>query len=202
MLAAGDVPESRRAHYSQALHADAVRLSEQVERILDFGRLQHGGNVRRDPVAGRTVLAHGLRQGRPALRLVGQRLAVEAPRSLPPIVGDLDVLARALRNLLENAAKYAPAGSTVSVKAFAEADDLVIEVADQGPGIPAMERRIVFDPFRRGSNAGAGVAGSGLGLALVAAAAEHHGGRIVVHDRPGGGAVFRLALPIARGAAS
>lgn len=195
MLATGDVPEARRQHYLSTLHHDVLRLNDQVERILDFGRLQNGASLRREPVPGRSLLAKGLREGRAALRLVDQRVEVDAPRRLPPVTGDVDVLARALRNLLENAAKYAPRGSTVAVRAYASGRELVVEVADRGPGVPAGEHTDIFQPFVRGSDASSATPGSGLGLALVAAAAEKHGGRIEISQRPGGGAVFTLSLP-------
>ena len=82
------------------------------------------------------------------------------------------------------------------VRAFASARELVVEVQDRGPGVPADERAAIFQPFVRGSAAGPGTAGSGLGLALVAAAAQSHGGRVEVHARDGGGSTFRLHLPI------
>ncbi|MFO1077610.1 MAG: HAMP domain-containing sensor histidine kinase [Planctomycetota bacterium] len=197
MLAHGDVPEDRVADYVHALHGDVRRLTDQVERILDFGRLERGAPLRRVRTPARTVLARGLREGRPALRLVRQHLDVCAARVLPALDADVDVLGRALRNLLENAAKYAPPGSTIAVRAFADGRDLVVEVADTGPGVPAAERAAVFQPFVRASTASAAIPGSGLGLALVAAAAKAHGGRVEVADRPGGGAVFTLSLPIA-----
>ncbi|MEZ6036774.1 MAG: ATP-binding protein [Planctomycetota bacterium] len=198
MLASGDVPAERRDRYLTALHQDVLRLTDQVERILDFGRLQKGAALRRELVPARTLLARGVKQGRPALRLVGQQLSLEAPRALPAIVGDVEVLGRALRNLLENAAKYAPPGSTVAVRAFARGEELVVEVADAGPGVPTADRAGIFQPFVRGSEAPSGTPGSGLGLALVAAAAATHGGRVTVADRPGGGAVFSITLPARR----
>lgn len=198
MLASGDVPERRRDHYLHGLHQDVLRLNDQVERILDFGHLQKGAPLRQDRVPGRSLLAHGLRSGRPALRLVAQHVDVDAPRQLPTIVGDVEVLGRALRNLLENAAKYAPAGSRVGVRAFASGGELCVEIADQGPGIAAEERESIFQPFVRGEHATSGTPGSGLGLALVAAAAVGHGGRVTVGERSGGGAVFTLHLPVAR----
>ena len=196
MLAAGDVPADRVPHYLQTLHGDVRRLGQQVERILDFGRLEQGAPLRREAIPARAVLARGLRAGRSSLRLVQQQLEVDAPRSLPNLVGDVDVLSRALRNLLENAAKYAPAGSTVAVRAFADGRTLVVEVADRGPGVPAAERAAIFQPFVRSSTAPPGTPGSGLGLALVAAAAKAHGGTVDVRARDGGGAVFTLSLPI------
>jgi signal transduction histidine kinase len=195
MLARGDVPDTRRAHYLQTLHHDVRRLTDQVERILDFGRLQHGAPLRHAPIAPRTLLARALRDVRPALRQVRQRLEIYAPRTLPALRGDVEVLGRALRNLLENATKYAPAGSSVGVRAHATGDRLRIEISDQGPGVPPDERDRIFQPFVRGSRAGAGTAGSGLGLALVAAAVLRHGGEVAVHDRRGGGSVFTVSLP-------
>jgi signal transduction histidine kinase len=199
MLAGGDVPLERVPQYLTALHGDVRRLGQQVERILDFGRLEQGAKLRRETVPARTVLAHGLRAGRSCLRLVHQQLELDAPRSLPNLVADVEVLARALRNLLENATKYAPPGSTVGLRAFADGRALVVEVADRGPGVPAAERAAIFEPFVRSSTAPASTPGSGLGLALVAAAAKAHGGRVDVREREGGGAVFTLWLPIASG---
>ena len=199
MLATGDVPPDRVPHYLRALHGDVRRLDQQVERILDFGRLEQGAPLRRETVPARTVLARGLRAGRSCLRLVHQQLELDAPRSLPNLVGDVEVLGRALRNLLENATKYAPPGSTVALRAFADGRTLVVEVADRGPGVPAAERAAIFQPFVRSSTAPASTPGSGLGLALVAAAAKAHGGRVDVREREGGGAVFTLWLPIASG---
>lgn len=200
MLATGDVPESRRAHYLQSLYREVQKLTDQVDRILAFGRLEKGAPLQRESVPARAVLARGLRAGRPALRLVGQRLDVDAPRSLPMLDADVEVVTRALRNLLENAAKYAPPESTVTVRAFTDGADLVVEIEDRGPGIPAPERRAIFEPFVRRRES-ARVPGSGLGLALVAAAARAHGGRVDVKDgnHRGAegkvGAVFSLRLP-------
>ncbi|MFO1031323.1 MAG: HAMP domain-containing sensor histidine kinase [Planctomycetota bacterium] len=196
MLARGDVPLERRAHYVRALHQDVRRLGEQVERILAFDRLQKGAPLRVELLPARALLARGVRAGRPTLRLVGQQLAVDAARTLPSVRCDVELVTRALRNLLENAAKYAPAGSAVVVRAFASARELVVEVQDRGPGVPAEERAAIFQPFVRGSAAGPGTAGSGLGLALVAAAAQSHGGRVEVAPRDGGGSTFTLRLPI------
>jgi len=202
MLANGDVPDARQQHYLQTLHGDVTRLSDQVERILDFGRMERGAPLQREVVATRSVLARGLRAGLPALRLVQQNVALEVPRTLPPVEADVSVLTRALRNLLENAAKYAPAGSTVAVRAFADGDKITVEVADTGPGVAPDERQAIFQPFVRASTATPGIQGSGLGLALVAAAAKAHGGSVEVRDRNGGGAVFTLQLPTAKENAS
>lgn len=202
MLANGDVPAHRQPHYLQGLHGDVHRLTDQVERILDFGRFERGAALHREVVPTRSMLAKGLRAGIPALRMVQQNVTVDVPRSLPPLDADVEVLARALRNLFENAAKYAPAGSTIALRAFADGNNITVEIADTGPGVAHDERHAIFQPFVRASTATPGIPGSGLGLALVSAAAKAHGGTIDVRDRDGGGAVFTLQLPIAKESAS
>jgi two-component system, OmpR family, sensor histidine kinase MprB len=103
-----------------------------------------------------------------------------------------DRLARAINNLLDNAAKFGPEGSPVEVR-VAEGE---VSVRDHGPGVPATERELIFDRFHRGSRSRS-TAGSGLGLAIVRQVVRAHGGEATVEDAPGGGALFRLRLPVA-----
>lgn len=106
--------------------------------------------------------------------------------------GDRDLLFQALCNLLDNAIKYSPPGSEVSVGASETGDAVEISVADRGPGVPAQERDKVVDRFYRSAGV-AGIPGSGLGLSLVNAIAHHHGGQLVLADNaPGLRATLRL----------
>jgi signal transduction histidine kinase len=106
--------------------------------------------------------------------------------------GDRDLLFQALCNLLDNAIKYSPAGSQVTLEATGTADGFSISVGDRGPGIPEAERDKVLDRFYRSASV-AGVPGSGLGLSLVNAIAHHHGGQLVLTDNgPGLRATLRL----------
>jgi signal transduction histidine kinase len=106
--------------------------------------------------------------------------------------GDRDLLLQALTNLLDNALKFGGPGQHVAVSVRRDGGDAVLDIVDQGPGIPEAERARVFDRFYRGSRA-TGVPGSGLGLTLVAAIVRLHGGRITLEDaRPGLRAVVRL----------
>jgi signal transduction histidine kinase len=99
-------------------------------------------------------------------------------------------------NLLDNAVKYGPNGQTVRVATSAMLDGVRVMVEDEGPGIPANERRTIWEPFRRGEHAIGSVAvGSGIGLAVVREIVEWHGGVVRVEDAPGGGARFVVHLP-------
>jgi two-component system OmpR family sensor kinase len=119
----------------------------------------------------------------------------QAPWPLPAVEGDHDLLFLALHNLVDNALKFTGEGDTVEIRAFEDRDRLVIEVADTGPGIPEEEVAYVWQELYRAQGA-RGVPGSGLGLALVQAIAEKHGGAVALRSRAGQGTVFTLRLPV------
>ena len=100
----------------------------------------------------------------------------------------------AIHNLLDNAIKFTSPGDTIEVRAFDDDPDIVIEVADTGPGIPENEINRVWEELYRGEQA-RGVAGSGLGLSLVRAIIDKHGGNITLRSRPDQGTVFSIRLP-------
>ena len=103
-------------------------------------------------------------------------------------------------NLLDNAARHTPEGATISLRLSQQGDYAVVEVADDGPGIPAAMRTQIFDRFVRGEGPAdtARGTGTGLGLAIVSAVASSHDGTVEVTDSPSGGALFRARIPIAK----
>jgi two-component system OmpR family sensor kinase len=119
----------------------------------------------------------------------------QAPWPLPNVRGDTDLLLLAVHNLLQNALKFSRPGDTLELRAFEDGTDIVIEVADTGPGIPEDEQSHVWEELYRGE-AGRSIPGSGLGLALVRAIAERHNGRVNLRSRLGQGTVFSLRLPV------
>lgn len=119
----------------------------------------------------------------------------QAPWPVPDVKGDWDLLFLAIYNLLENALKFTRPGDTVEVRAFEDGTSVVIEVADTGPGISEDEAPHVWQELYRGHSA-RGVPGSGLGLALVRAIVERHGGEITLRSRAGQGTVVTVRLPM------
>lgn len=124
------------------------------------------------------------------LRLVLPR----APRPLPSVLGDRDLLAVALHNLVVNAVKYSGPGDVVELRGAESDRHVVLEVADTGSGVPDDEQESVWEELARDRGA-RGHPGSGLGLALVRAIAERHGGTAVLRSRPGAGTVVTVRLP-------
>jgi len=135
-----------------------------------------------------------------AAPLMGERhFVIDNDRPLR-VEGSADELHRMVLNLLDNAARHTPEGATIELKLSRQGDDAVVEVADDGPGIPAAMRTQIFERFVRGEGPAdtARGTGTGLGLAIVSAVAVSHGGSVEVTESASGGALFRARIPIAQ----
>ena len=117
-----------------------------------------------------------------------------APWPLPEINGDPDLLLLAIHNLLDNAIKFTSPGDTIEIRASDDESGIVIEVADTGPGIPENEINQVWEELYRSEQARS-VSGSGLGLSLVRAIIEKHGGKVALRSKSDQGTVFSVRLP-------
>lgn len=181
-----------------AIVESAADLSTLIDDLLDLARSDAGRlELRRRPTAVGEVLDRVARQMRPRLEERGQELMVSASPDLPTIEADPERLAQVLTNLLTNANKYAAEGSEIRLSAARGDGQLVIDVADDGPGIPAGELPHVFERFWRAeSGESQRVGGTGLGLAIAKSLVELHAGRISVHSPAGSGAHFRVTLPV------
>ncbi|MBI6546468.1 MAG: DUF4118 domain-containing protein [Cyanobacteria bacterium NC_groundwater_1444_Ag_S-0.65um_54_12] len=126
-----------------------------------------------------------------------EQIAVNLRTDLPALQVDVALLEQAMYNLLDNAVKHTPEGTPVSVRAFCDGRTLVIEIADQGPGLPPGEEERIFEKFCSFGR-GKVTPGTGLGLAIVRGVVEAHGGQINAMNRPDGGSLFRLSLPLQR----
>jgi two-component system sensor histidine kinase KdpD len=194
LLEAGDqLGDTTRTELLSSIHQEAERLDRLVNNLLEMTRLEAGGvTIRREwqPLEG--VLGAVLK--RLDRRLSDRVVHIDLPGDLPLVPFDAMLIEQVLINILENAAKYTPAGSPIDISAATVDGAVRIDVADRGPGFEPGEEQRVFEKFYRGPTAtGRGV---GLGLAISRAVIEAHGGRIWAEPRPGGGAVFHFTLPI------
>jgi len=176
----------------EKLRGDAARMNRLVGQLLSVARLD---SVPMDVAAQVDLVAttvEVLEYMTPWA--LGQvcLLGFDAPLSPVGVLGNADAIADAVRNLVENAVHQSPAGGEVAVAVSREG---IITVADRGPGVPEADRQRIFERFWRGR--GVTRQGAGLGLAIVAEIAKAHGGSIEVADRPGGGALFVLRIPLA-----
>jgi signal transduction histidine kinase len=143
------------------------------------------------------IVAAAIGTMQPLLDKHGQRLVVELPAAIPTVRADPRRTAQVLINLLSNASKYGPDESEIEVATTVQARWVRVSVADAGPGIATEDRTYLFRRFvtPRVGNDNAQV-GAGLGLSVVKAIVEAHGGEVGIDERPGGGSVFWFTLPL------
>ena len=177
-----------------AMREQAVRMVQLVNNLLDMARLESGRVQLRKEWQSIAELTGAALQSRREV-LAHHQVKVDLPADLPLVNCDAVLIERVLVNLLENAAKYTPQGSLITVTAAAKPDIIEVTVFDQGPGLPPGQERAVFDKFVRGQKE-SGVPGVGLGLAICKAIVEAHGGEISAANHPGGGAQFTFSLPL------
>jgi signal transduction histidine kinase len=183
-----------------AIEGATDRATRLIGELTDAARLeaQRPLELRRTAVDLVALAAASITESQAAA--AGQQLHLEA--SIPEVVGlwDADRLTRVLENLVANAVKYSPAGSTVVVRVDREeAPDgplAVLSVADQGVGIPAADRPHIFERFRRGGNVAGRFAGSGLGLWGSQRIVAQHGGTITIDSTEGKGTTVTVRLPL------
>jgi signal transduction histidine kinase len=116
---------------------------------------------------------------------------------VPYVRGDADRLRQVLRNLVDNAVKYSPAGDLVGVTVYAHGRNVLVDVTDSGPGIAREQQRLIFEKFGRARHPGGAKPGTGLGLFIARSIAEAHGGTLEVRSTPERGSTFTLTLPAA-----
>lgn len=124
-------------------------------------------------------------------------LQLQVPDTPLPLRCDALRIGQVLNNVVSNAIKYSPRGGRVTVSARHHDDRIIIDVADQGPGIPHEDRELVFEPFKRSPGSDANIPGVGLGLSVARRIVDAHGGTIELHSTLGRGATFSIALPAA-----
>jgi signal transduction histidine kinase len=186
----------------QEIADSALRSSRRMRRLvadlLLLARADAGRVARREPVNAGAVVREAAGEAAPLARghgltvdvQSGQALVVEAPG---------DELHRLVLNLIQNALVHTPPGTAVDVRARRDGPHVVIEVSDEGPGIPAAMHAQIFDRFVRGDgDRGGASSGSGLGLSIVRAVAESLGGNVDLSDSEAGGARFVVQLPAAK----
>jgi signal transduction histidine kinase len=189
------------AGYHRAIEHENSRLDTLVTRLLETQAIQRGlGEAPRRAGPIEPLLRAALDECRHHAESKGIALELTVDPGLPDLLIDGPRVTDAVLNLVENALKYSPSSSRVSVTARAAGGEVQVTVSDQGAGIHKDDLPRIFEPYYRGRLGDReSVRGTGLGLALVQATAAAHGGRVEVASGPGRGSRFTLCLPIEGG---
>jgi PAS domain S-box-containing protein len=181
-----------------SLHLGILGLQTLVDNLLESASIEAGRfRVNPRPAQLGDIIAEAIRTMQPLLDKRSQRLVVELPAVIPVVRADSRRTVQVLVNFLSNASKYGPDDAEITVGAAVSEGWVWVTVADRGPGLPAEYRNDVFHRFVYPDRNGDRVQyGAGLGLSVVKAVIEAHGGQVGVEDRPGGGAVFWFTLPV------
>lgn len=190
-----DLPEADRVELLSTVIDESERLNRFIANLLDMTRLESGAtDASASPHFIGDIVGSALR--RAAKILDGHRIELAVPADLPMVKLDPVLFEQVLFNLLDNARKYAPAGSTIRLRAWTDAAQVRLQVIDEGPGIPASDLTRVFDSFYRVRKQDHVQAGTGLGLAICKGFVEAMGGTIAASNRTDRtGAVFTISFP-------
>lgn len=191
-----------RGELVATIREESERLASYIENVLDLSRIRAGRLAPRlELVELADIVNAALRRKEKALQ--GRKIDVDLPADLPMLRLDLFLMEHALANIVDNAGKYAPPGSRLKVSARVAGGEVVLDVSDEGRGIPPSELGRVFDPFYRGAGLhGAPPSGTGLGLAICRAFVQANGGSVeALSAGPGAGATLRVRLPLPEPAA-
>src|SRR6266480_2329283 len=190
--------DEERRSFALAIEREADRLNRLVANLLDMSRIEGGALKPEKEWYPIDELIHDV-LGHLQPMLQNRAVIAHLPDDLPPVELDYLEIDQVLTNLIENAVRYTPSESPIEIRAQIDGDQMVISIADRGPGIPPADLERVFDKFYRVLGPlSKGTPGSGLGLAVSKGLVEAHGGHIWAENREGGGAIFHFTLPIGK----
>lgn len=189
--------EGTKCEYLETIVNESERLARLVDNVLDFSKIEQGKKIYRlRPTRLEEVAGSAARAMHFPLTQQGFELRLSIPEKLPEVEADPDAIQQAILNLLTNAMKYSGDAREIDLRMSARNGDAVIEVTDHGIGLTPEEQKHIFEKFYRApSHEERLIAGTGLGLTLVAHIAKAHGGRVEVESAPGAGSTFCLFLP-------
>jgi two-component system sensor histidine kinase KdpD len=180
------------------INEEADRLNHLVAEVLEMVRIEAGKlHLEKRPQDVSEIVGAALAELKPVLH--DRPVEVRMQDALPAADVDFDFVQQVLKQLLDNALKYSPSGSPLTISARAGEGRIVVSVADRGSGIAEEEQIRVFDKFFRAREHRFRVPGTGMGLAIAKGIVEAHGGKIWVTSEPGQGSVFSFSLPVHRG---
>lgn len=198
MLSSATLSADDRQELLTVIDEETDRLNRLIAQAVEMAQLDtQEVHMNLQPASVEDVIRHGVHAC--ATQLGTRQVSVTVEPHLPRVLADMTWLQKVICNLMENAAKYSPPGSPITVRAAADGEWIAMNITDRGVGISESEQVLIFEKFYRGRAQAHRLPGTGMGLAISRAIVEAHHGTIGVSSAPGEGSTFTVGLPIWRG---
>jgi len=191
----GEVTDQQR-EFIRRVQLSVQSITELMNDLLDLGRIEAGFDTHKEVVHLATIVHYAVDSLRNRSAAKSQQMIVNLPETNQSVLGNPVRLRQMVTHLLINAINYSGEGAVIDVSGQAEAEQIILQIQDNGPGIPPADLPYIFDKFYRASNTPMDIPGSGLGLAIVKSIVDDHLGRIWVASPHGQGVTFTIVLPL------
>jgi two-component system NtrC family sensor kinase len=191
----GTVNEQQK-EFIHRVEVSVTNITALIDDLLDLGRIEAGFDARKEVVPFEPIVQYTVESLKSRAEEKSQEITLDLPESSHQLLGNPVRLRQMVNNLVGNAIKYTQVGGKIMVQVQTEQDQLILQVSDNGPGIPPADQAYIFDKFYRASNIDVETPGTGLGLAIVKSIIENHQGRIWVDSKANQGTTFTIVLPI------
>lgn len=197
LLADSSLNQEQRNELLTVVNEETDRLNRLVGEAAEMAQLDaHVVRLDLHPEAISEIVTSVVEDLRAALK--EHPVEVDIPADLPKVMADFQRIREVVRHLIENAAKYSPAGTPIRISSVQNGLHVSTSIADRGPGIDSLEQTLIFEKFYRGEKQRYAAGGTGMGLAIAKVIVEAHGGTIAVVSQPGAGSVFSFDLQVSR----
>lgn len=191
----GPITEQQK-EFIRRVQFSVHNITSLINDLLDLGRIEAGFDASKEITPLSAIIRYAVEGLKSRMAEKNQQLIVDIQDDLPQVLGNPVRLRQMVSNLAGNAVKYTPAGGRIAIHAHTEGDQIILQVSDNGQGIPPADQPYIFDKFYRANNIPGDIPGTGLGLAIVKSIVENHQGRIWVDSSLGEGSTFTVVLPV------
>jgi two-component system, OmpR family, phosphate regulon sensor histidine kinase PhoR len=193
----GPVTEQQR-QFIERVQVSVHNITNLINDLLELGRIESGFDARKEFVPLPVVIQYSIDSLESSILEKEHELVLDMPDQVDKVFADPTRLRQLVDNLVGNAIRYTPQGGRIQISLRSENNQVILQVQDNGPGIPPADQPYIFDQFYRASNINSDVPGSGLGLAIVKTIVENHQGRVWVDSTLGEGSTFPVVLPVVK----
>ena len=185
-----------QSDFIRRVQISVQNITSLVDDLLNLGRIEAGFESSHDVIQLDAMIKRELENLENEIKLKKQKIDLSITPNIPKTLGNAVQIRQLLNNIVGNASKYTPDDGTIQIKLETEKEQIILQVTDNGVGIPPVDLPFIFDKFYRASNISPDIGGTGLGLSIVKSIVDAHKGRIWVDSKVGTGSTFTIVLPI------